>query len=144
MSALKCCTDMEVNKHRNLVDKGPKNESFRIPNLRCLSATFIWETSCVQMAGFRYQYKVLNRLISRLLSKFYCVFCNRKWLDHICFVSTFASFPGWYFNVSHNFWQYRIPVYRLYEIRRQKFIQWIVQYKRQKLEMSWVHWPLIN
>ena len=78
--------DMKVNKLGNLV-----------------SVTFIWETSCMQIAGFRYQYKVLNRHISRLFSKFYCVFCNRKWLDHICLVSMFASFPGWYFNVSHHF-----------------------------------------
>ncbi len=33
--------DMEVNKHRNKVDMGPKNEKFRIPNLMCLSDTFI-------------------------------------------------------------------------------------------------------
>ncbi len=32
--------DMKVNKLGNLVDMGPKNESFRIPILMCLSVTF--------------------------------------------------------------------------------------------------------
>ena len=41
--------DMKVNKLGNLVDMGPKNESFRIPKLMCLSVTFI---SIKQDSGF--------------------------------------------------------------------------------------------